>query len=86
MSSPLSTASIKPIQTLSLETILEYVIAVRVLVVCPPAQNLAFLVKSILISKTMWQPISGNPIISFAVPDQTLSGYIITGFPHYLYL
>jgi hypothetical protein len=50
-SSLLIAASIKPIQMLSLEATLEYIITAKVLVVCPPAQNLAFLVKSILIPK-----------------------------------
>jgi hypothetical protein len=42
-------------------------------------------VKSILISKTMWQPISWNSIISFALPDWMSSG-VLSSRACYFYL
>jgi hypothetical protein len=60
---------------------LEYVSELRASEVWPPVTKHAFCMKSILISKTMWHPISWKPVSSCTYHCSLLVGYWHHGSP-----
>jgi hypothetical protein len=65
-------------RTLSRETTFEYVIDPGVSVVCPPATNLAFRVKSVLTSKIIWHETNQR---RFLTGSCLLGSYSVCGLP-----